>query len=547
LVVGLDGAGFDVIGTLIEQGRLPTLARIQREGISVALTSTYPPVSPIAWPSFCTGVGPGKHGVFGFQCYHPETYSQTLVSSRSVRAPSMWDILGQHGGETIAFNVPVTYPPHPIRGAMVTGMLTPDERSEWTYPAELKHELESAVGRRAAAPTRRMLRTARPSAAIERLRAHAEHELRLFLHLLRTRPWKLAIIVFRTPDVTQHAFLVDAAAGQQPPYELRGEGGRVIAEHYGCLDGLLAELIAAVPRGTATLVMSDHGAAVVHRCFRTNEWLATHGYLAWSRLPRFRQATSLWRRRTFGRQLKALRVQFLAPLFPRRWLDREVATPRWAQLLHLCRGPDWSRTRAYTCPTMREGIRVNLKGREAHGTVTPGDEYEALRDEIIAGLETLTDPDTGRRVAERVVRREDMYPGDMVDGAPDLIVVYPDHTYLPSSEPRRGQVFRSSKGLQAAQHSIKGILIGIGPGLSASPAVDASILDLAPTILGLLGVPLPAHLDGRVLEEALTPDVVADISRESLPAPAYQRPEAVEDEEAHPEVLRRLRDLGYIE
>ena len=546
LVVGLDGAGFDVVGPLMADGHMPTLARLQREGVSGPLTSMYPPVSAIAWPSFFTGVGPGKHGVFGFQTFDPEGYSQRLVSAESVRAPAMWEILGEHGKHTIAFDIPITYPPSPMRGAMVTGMLTPDDRAQWTYPAELKGELVRAVGRRLPSPTRRMLRLASPSGAVKMLRAFEEREVALFTHLLRTRPWDLAIIVFRTCDVIQHALLAEAAAGQQPPYELRGDAGRTIQAHYTCLDRLLGELLAAMPSGTATFVISDHGAVVVPRCFRVNGWMASEGYVAWSRWPRVRHATSLWRRRTFGRQLKALRVPFLSAIFPAHWLGREVATPRWSQLMRFCRGPDWQRTRAYACPVMREGIRINLKGRETNGIVEPGAEYEALRSEIIGKLAALTDPETGQRVVESARRREEMYDGELVHNAPDIVAVYPDGQYLPSSEPRMGSVFRSSRGLECAQHGMEGILVGSGPGLAAARPTEGTITDLVPTILYLLGTPVPEGLDGRILTDAIAPGLLDEVAPESAPA-AHARRERHAETEAHPAVLRRLRDLGYID
>ncbi|MFQ5809161.1 MAG: alkaline phosphatase family protein, partial [Armatimonadota bacterium] len=450
LVIGLDGASFDILDPLMAAGRLPVLAELAAGGATAVLESPVPPMSPIAWPAFYTGVGPGKHGVFGFSEFIPATHQEVLVSSRSVRVVPFWQHLGERGKRTLVMNVPMTFPPAPLEGAMVTGMLTPHSDSQCTYPEGLREELQQAVGPLVPDPTVRTLRRAEPTAVLERLQESVDLRTGVALHLMHEQQWDLCITVFYTTDVVQHALLGDAVAGPGPVQELVGDAGHIVEEHYRQVDEAVGRLLECAGGETAVFVMSDHGVTVKRKWLYVNEWLAERGLLKWSRWAAGGAHQFAMRRKTLGRALAGLRLSGLARLLPRHWLDAQVPLPRWSQLRLSRRGIDWQRTRAFVPPSMRDGIRINLKGRERHGTVEPGEEYEALRAEIAEGLLALTDPETDAPVFDRVYRREELYAGDHVELAPDLVLASPGQQVRPTWGSNGGRLYRPADGADGA-------------------------------------------------------------------------------------------------
>src|ERR1051325_5812465 len=145
VIIGLDGATFDLIRPLAAAGRLPVLARLMREGASAPLRSTILPNSFPGWASCTTGTSEGMHGVFAPFIKNAGSYAVRAMSGLDIMTRHVWDLLGEQGGRSVVVNVPTAYPPEPLNGLMVTGMLTPSLQSEFTYPATLKAELLGAI------------------------------------------------------------------------------------------------------------------------------------------------------------------------------------------------------------------------------------------------------------------------------------------------------------------------------------------------------------------------------------------------------------------
>jgi predicted AlkP superfamily phosphohydrolase/phosphomutase len=124
LIIGFDGATFDLIHPWAEQGHLPNLAQLMRDGVHGDLRSTLPPVTSPAWPTFMTGCNPGKHGVFDF--IQPQGANFSLVNSTRIKQPTIWQRLSRSDCRVGVLNVPVTYPPQPLNGFMVTDILSPN-------------------------------------------------------------------------------------------------------------------------------------------------------------------------------------------------------------------------------------------------------------------------------------------------------------------------------------------------------------------------------------------------------------------------------------
>ena len=146
LVIGLDGASFNVLDALIEKGYLPQIARLIASGTRANLETTFPPITAVAWSSFMTGKNPGKHGIFEFVMREQKAGRQLAVNATLRHGRAIWDILSDAGKRVIVHNFPCTYPPHPLNGLMIADFMTPSGRRDFTHPANLLEALESKFG-----------------------------------------------------------------------------------------------------------------------------------------------------------------------------------------------------------------------------------------------------------------------------------------------------------------------------------------------------------------------------------------------------------------
>ena len=146
MVIGLDGATFDLIKPWASEGKLPTFKKLLKNGIYANLESTVPYATVPAWPSFATGCNPGKHGFYDFFKEKENSYELTVEArpSKVVKQPTLWEILSYYNKNVAVINVPGTYPPYKINGYMITGMLSPPG-AKFTYPLDFKDELEKAA------------------------------------------------------------------------------------------------------------------------------------------------------------------------------------------------------------------------------------------------------------------------------------------------------------------------------------------------------------------------------------------------------------------
>ena len=478
LVIGWDGACWPVLEKYLEAGRLPTLKKLVQGGAAGDLVSTVPFHSGPAWMSISTGVNPGKHNIFHF-C-RTSGYDMQFVNGSFRRSASVWEIIGQAGMKVAVVNIPMTFPPQEVNGVMVSGMDTPSAESRFTYPESLGDELTKSgyLITWGSANFRR----GREEEFADKLLKMARKRGDLVLSLLRDPDPRFMIVNFAASDRAQHFFW----------HTVGVEGQDWLGEIYSELDSILSGILNAIDDSTTLLLVSDHGFGPLHKVVGLGEWLRDEGLLKLrSRVPRYML-------RKMGESVERVGG--------RRGLDmtfNRVSKVRSA--LQTARidawSLDWSRTKAWFPPT-EGGIRINVKGREPHGIVDGGREYEELREHIIHGLESLTDVNTGVRVIEKVHRREEIYSGPYVVNAPDL-VIEPGAGYAVGKKSSPAGM-NSSGGLpMSGDHLRTGVFVGYGLDMKAGTSIEsASVYDIAPTVLHLLGLPVPGQMDGRVLKDA---------------------------------------------
>lgn len=520
LIIGLDGATFKLLKPWMEEGNLPNLASIARNGVTGKLRSVIPPLSPSAWPAFFTGKEAGKTGIFAFgnaSKSHRGMESDSLINFSDVNALSLWRILSDQGCKVGVVNIPVTWPPEPVNGFLITAFFTPPDAKEFTYPSSLKAELddyqidielekygghmpESGVDRQ------ELLR--------EQYRI-TQNRFRNIVNLIKKYEPDFFCVNFKGLDVVQHFFWHDKA---------------VILNYLQLLDGYIGEL-RVLMSPCVTFVMSDHGFhARGDIYFHVNSWLEREGYLIRSSQLRGRASASLY---TFGVRLVE-QFGWIRELIPEKM-------KRWAVTEQIHDQIDWTATKAHAT---RWGLYVN---EETVGA----EEKEALRDELIQRLEGVVDPGTGQKVFQKLWRKEELHAGDYLCHLPDVIFL--QSVKYKVNPTLRELIFarRVDSPAQTGSHGADpdGILIVAGARIEKQKEiVGARIVDLAPTVLHIMGVPVADDMDGRVLTELFDPN--AELAKRKIAYQSYslEKKEEIEWSESDEEAVRgRLKGLGYID
>lgn len=547
IVVGLDGATLDLIEPWAAAGRLPHLARLMAEGATARLHSTMPPITGPAWTSFATGVNPGRHGLYDFIAPHPAAGGggPTLITHTRppLEVPTLWRWLSQAGRRVCVLNVPLTYPPEPVNGILISGLMTPPDAADAFYPPDSAASLRQAVPGYTIQPDAIFLAPGQEARLLAATQAMTAMRQRALLHLLEERAWDFFMVVFMATDIIQHAawHFWDAGHRRHPATAAPALRDAILTT-YQQLDAILGDILARLDHETSVIVMSDHGFGALEQYLHLNTWLLQHGWLQ-------------LRRRPLTSRLKyTLFRAGITPLTLWRWLNRlgqmERATRRirrqraqthsWLNRLFLSfNDVDWRRTRAYAVGNMG-AVYLHPPGQS--GTATYATTREALRQALL----DVRDPVDGRPLLAQVHRREELYHGPYLERAPDLTCEPADWRTIALGQlqfpsPRwLGPAFDRSGG-----HRPDGTLILRGPDVKPGYVAPAAhITDLAPTILGLLGVPLPPGLDGRFLTDFFSQPPPLTWAEMPAAATAEMTPtlSAGETTALH----QRLRDLGYV-
>jgi predicted AlkP superfamily phosphohydrolase/phosphomutase len=539
LVLGLDAATPELIEPWAEEGYLPHFRQLMRLGMWGRLRSTVPPSSAPAWSSLATGKNPGKHGIFTFVLRKSDGYTIQSVSGGHRKATPLWRILDRQGFRVGVVNMPMTYPPNRLEhGFMISGFDAPGLESDFVYPPHLKPVLRR--NQYVIDPVEKD-----PAASAEMLLHSFQIQKRAFWELKETQPWDVLILVFMQLDRAQHQFWLDMNRADS-------QFGDVILQLYQEADAILGEILHSLDDETMLIVMSDHGAGPLYSGVSINQWLTREGYLALKEVSKPR--TLLNRLLLQAAKLEKLYLPSHArDLFRRRFARFRDEGKSYL----LTERIDWSKTTAFSLGTY-EGIFINLAGRESQGIVPP-ESYDRLRSEIADRILSLCDPGTGEPVVQRVFRREELYHGRYADQAPDLMLDWTPgyyryervgtvHQYAHEDifAPKRSPF---TNHIVAGSHRQYGILLLHGEPFQVGPIHNAEIVDIAPTILHLLGIAVPKDMDGRVLTEALAPQWLADHPVSRTEPGAFSGPDrtGVYDEDEETVVREHLRALGYLD
>ena len=450
LVIGLDSSPAEIVFDRREE--LSVLGELIDNGLYGNLRSSDPPITIPAWMVMCTGKDSGRLGLYGFR--HRKDYSYKdiwIATSQSIREKTVWDMLGERGGQSCLVSVPPSYPPKPVHGNLISCFITPDNEKEYTYPAELKAELEEKFGPYIFDV---VFRTDEKDQLLEQTYDMTAKRFEVMNYLITRKPWDFFMFVEIGVDRVQHAFW----RYMDPDHHLYVKGNpyeNAIMDYYKDLDKKIGELLSNVDKDTIVLVVSDHGAKRMKGAFCINEWLIEQGDLVVKEMP--------------SSQISLEKVDV-----------------------------DWSRTRSWGWGGYYARIFLNIEGREMQGVVKP-EEYEKERETLIERLSSVRGPN-GEEWKTRIIKPQEYFQ-ELNGDYPDLMIYFDDLYWRSAGTLGHGTKYllENDTGPDDAVHAQDGIYILYDPQNKINKRKDANILDIAPTILHEMGVPVPEDMRGSPL------------------------------------------------
>ncbi len=551
LVIGLDGATLDVVKPAVEQGVMPNVARLMKQGVHGVLHSTIPAMSPPAWTSMISGQNPGKHGIYDFVRRQPGSYRLQTVRSDFYQYQTMFDYLSSLGKRVAAINIPLTYPPRPINGIMIAGLGAP-RNGQFTYPPQLRDEL-LADGYQL--DNEIEFHPGHEREFADALIDTARRQVEWSIKLLRSGYWDLFMFVLRSLDEAQ-SFLWHYHDPLHPWYDTQkvAREGDLLLDVHQRTDALLGPVLDAIGEDTTVFIVSDHGGGSLLKEVFLNNWLQQQGWLKLKQrhfVQRIGQ--NLLRRIGFTREnlsqhfagAKMTRLRQRIPLS----VQHSLAP---SQSITLDEAVDWTRTKAYSFGYVGQ-IYVNLEGREPQGIVKPGTEYNELIEEISRRLFELTDPAIGEKVVDAVFRADKIYDGPYAHVAPDLTVIMRNMSYLSHSrrEFASREIFATPKTDESGTHRPDGMFVITGKDFRNDKGpLRSEIIDIMPTILMALQSNIPTYVDGTPIHNAIKSQSLLDLVDVRVDAdentPKYNI-NVWSNPTEEQEVIDRLRALGYLE
>jgi len=428
--LGIDGVPYDLVQD--HPDVFENLTDIAETGSAGRLESIVPPESSACWPSLTTGKNPGETGVYGFQDREVDSYETYVPMGKHVSATRLWDRVTDDGRDATVLNVPVTFPPSSRIQRQVSGFLSPslDAAASDDAVRQVLEDHDYKIDVNA-----KLGHDDDKTEFVENAHATLDARYDVFTHYLAEDDWDLFFGVFMSTDRVNHFLFGD--------YENDGEYAEEFLDFYRTLDEYVGEIRDRLDDDTTLVVASDHGFTELEWEVNCNQFLADEGWLSYEDD------------------------------------DHDSLTDIDDE------------TRAYSLIPGR--FYLNLEGREPDGVV-PESEYEAVRDELVDDLESLTGPD-GRRVCKRIVRGETVFDGDNDEIAPDLVVIPADGFDLKSGFSGKEAVF--TEGPRNGMHKFENSLL-----YSTDADLDvegSNLFDVTPTILDLMDVEHDGNFDGESL------------------------------------------------
>lgn len=459
IILGLDGANWELLERWIEDGLLPNIKSLREEGTWGHHQSELPPTTFPNWKCYSTGTDPGQLGVYWFEMINLESKELKIPDATSFQGKELWNHLNDYGLDVGVINMPTMYPPQPIDGFVICGGPgTSDSvyrkiETEYTFPRELEDELQE---RDYDVHPKPLLASRDDEEAVEAIHDILNTRLKLLKDKIDDADVIHTTLFYL--NVLQHFFW------DEEPTE---NAWKLIDEHIGDLKDYCDE------NGHNLVLMSDHGCEEIHTKFFINRWLEQEGYYA-----RKQTSDDLLRKTGFTREsllsiAKRLRLESLIKYVPDR-LQRLI--PHEEGVV---------RERKLEIADLDETIAIASGQGPIYLNLEPGTEaYEETREEIIGKLEQLESPYNGEALLKNVYRVEELYE-ELNGPAPDIIISQNSGVTV-SDRVGEGDLFTKPEKWRA-ENKQQGLIVFYGPNfITQDNPVDLHLIDISPTLFNAI-------------------------------------------------------------
>jgi predicted AlkP superfamily phosphohydrolase/phosphomutase len=460
-VIGMD-CGDPVLVFDRWRAELPNLGRLIEAGAYGPLTSSIPCITVPAWSSMTSGKDPGVLGFYGFRNRADYSYdNMNMATGSAMKEPRVWELLGEIDKKVIVVGVPQTYPVKPVNGNLISSFLTPSVRRQYTHPDELRYEIDRLLGGREYDVDVNQFRTDDKDFLLKQIYEMTEKRFIVLKHLLKNNPWDFFMFVEMGVDRIQHG-LWQYMDPSHPRYEPGNPYQDAIKEYYQYLDREIGQMLSQLDDDTVVMVVSDHGAKGMDGGICINEWLRHEGYLVLKEEP-----------------------------------VREGTRPIPFEKVEV----DWEKTTAWGAGGYYARVFLNVQGREPNGLIPKAD-YEKVRDKLAAEIEAIRDPE-GNPLDTTCFRPEAIYR-EVRNIPPDLIIYLGDLHWRSVGSFGFDSIytFENDIGPDDANHAQDGMFIYFDPrqNFGGKQLKGLHLMDFAPTVLHLMGYPIPDDIQGKVIQ-----------------------------------------------
>ena len=489
LIVGLDGATWDILMPLIEKKKLPILKKLVENGSYGVLESTIPPVTGCAWLSLATGKTPGKTGIIDFlnrRDNKPKLYS---ITSFDFKGHSFWDYLSKANKKVGIFNYPMLFPPYKINGFIVSGLGScPDDVI--SYPPSLKEELEKVAGKYEIYIDYHNKKYENLDLFLYDLNKFLDKFEKWVYYLVKNKSWDFLFLVFSVTDWVQHIMWrhIDDTHPMYNP-KISPKYKNEFIKFWQKIDKIIGNVLNILPKDTIVFLISDHGFGPNDQTFNLAKWLVEKRYMTKKR------DFKIILKKIFKKSIyKIATIMVKTPV--RKILSTKIRKNVGDSLrTSIADEIDFEKSTAYCLGhTIPFGaIYINAKDEK---------EREEIKARLISDLRNIN-RDIGKEVEVSIYESRKLYSGEKVELLPDIIFTINNWRCVIIEDSFDRPLFEEKpfSTRHTGSHRLNGIFIAYGPGIKKSQRVNAKIYDIAPTILHIFGLPIPNDMDGRVLIE----------------------------------------------
>ena len=531
LIIGLDGATWNVLDDSLLGQHMPNLNKLKSSGTSGVLHSTEPPITAASWTTCITGCHPHTHGIIGWHEYSCSEDRLRISTSDSCKVPNIWQELSKQGLKVASINVPWTFPCKEVNGIMIAGYGCPGPESQFTYPVDFKDELLKRIPDYDIVAKWDKSKTYSPDeldANMTRVERSFQQRVEAAKLVSEKLNWDVMMIQFHDTDLIEHhiwPYLDKTTRDQYPQQRDR------VFESYERLDEAVGELLDLIStKESMVVVVSDHGLCRKVARVKPNVMLCQWGYLE----SKGKLRTTIQRR---------LRRSFDSS----RSKDGKKSGIKQPKEYDF----KWPDSKAMVIDTAVNGhLFINVKDRQPDGIVEPGTEYDKLLEELRERFGNAVNPHTGELIFSKVGTPAEIYDFSDTDTTMfgDLVLVPQPGIELVLSDSKDGEYIEMTRSdsLMGA-HCYEGIYLFSGRNIKNSIGEQTHIVNIAPTIYAALGVELPMYMDGSVLGTLFEKEVPVSYQKSRIDVSCRSDDRQVLSTEEEAEITKRLSALGYVE